>query len=301
MNEPSTKPPVPFKELKEDYEDKQIVMTIAGKITALYDIRKGDTYEYQPGKMKDDAGTEMDICFSKATQPLTAKGKHVVIKSIKSDKHGWLGIKVEDQTFTKDDETVTKRLLKITASAEIVYDGEAAQSSGKSKPTGEGKQQQQKTDGHPIVILDDLLALHRKCYEVVQAKYSNANLPHEAQQPFVSTLFIEMCRQNQQHNFIERAAKPLPPKITPAPEDPKQWRDCMIPSGSMVGKTLKDLDAEGLTKFYDALKDKETKFANCVKSAYEETGLLKARQDAEAKATGENQALKPEDVDDIPF
>lgn len=290
--------PVPFKKIKSDeYADGQIVMCIAGTITSIYAAKTGDTYEYQNGKIKDSEGTEMDISFSKNTQPLTAKGKKVTIKSIKSEQHGWLGIKVEDQSYTPQgkDEPVQKRVLKITATAEVVYDGGTTTASGKSDSgaTGATKSSQGSQGGrHPDEVLRELIMMHARCYDFAKGVYDPKEMPAQLQSATAS-IFIEACKMGVAYNFVEEVSKPVPPKITTAPSDPSLWKTCMIPSGLMVGKTLADLDDDGMMKFYEALKDKETKFANCVKQAAEDRGLLKQ---------AEPDPLEPsEDSDDIPF
>lgn len=314
MSEVSTKPPVPFKKIKsEDYDDGQVVQTIAGTIISLFDVKKGESsggnpYEFQNGKMKDSEGTEIDICFSSNSQPKTAKGKKVTIRSVKTEQHGWNGIKVEDQSFTPQgkSEPVQKRVLKITGSADITYDGgeSSAKSGASASQSGGGQSGFQATAGmHPEVFLADVVAFHRRCYECAESAYPD--LPNEdktkimdnsaLRQSATAAIFIEGVRHQMHINYIENSKKPVPVKIPPPPKNPAQWRECIIPKGEMMGKTLADLNDDQLMAFYDAMKDKEHPFAKCVQFAADERGLLKKQKEADA-------ALEPDPAeDDIPF
>lgn len=308
MSTQSDKPPVPFaKILSEEYDDDQNVKHIQGTITALYEIKRGSSpkgdYEFQNGRMKDAAGTEIDISFSSNSQPTSAKGQKVTIKSTHTEQHGWNGVKVEDQTFESKGETRHKRLLKITATASIIYEG-GVYSGQEKKPEGQTQSKgnvstQPSSSAHPAPIIQDYVALHGFIENQLRQNYGDKIDP-EILSRYVATVFIKATDDGLHHNFIERANAPLPPKITTPPSDPTLWETAMIPNGTMMGKTLKDLDETQLTKYYDAVKEKDNPMANCVKFGFEARGYLKKRQDAEAKAADENKALSPEDSD-VPF
>lgn len=330
MGEVSTKPPVAFKRiLGEDYDDGQIVQTIQGTISKLFPAKKGTSsngeWEFQNGKMKDSEGTEIDISFAKNTQPMTAANKKVTIRSIKTDQHGWNGIKVEDQSYTPANATepVTKRVLKITATADIVYDGGdgGVSSQPENRPSGNAGAQSQPSgewkggcmpymphDIHPEMGIADIAHLHSKCVNTVEMMYplgakKGEGIPDEMRQSFIASLFIESCRQGLQVNYMARASKPVPPKINPPPADPKDWKLCQIPKGEHAGKTLDKLDEGTLTKYYDDVKDRDGKLANCIKQAFEDLGYLAKRLEAERKQAAEDKAVDPEkqEGDDIPW
>ena len=285
MSNVSDKPPVAFSKIKEDYDDGQTVMCIRGTITSLFDPKKGDTYEYQNGTMKDEAGVEMGISFSKNSQPKTAKGKKVTIRSVKNEQHGWLGIKVEDQSYVKEGEQVNKRVLKITGSAEITYAGESSGSGGGGAHTPHTETPASSSarapdPRHPELILIDITAFHQRCYKYASDAYTvgkkDGEISAEAFQAFVSSIFIEGCRQGAQVNYQERAMKPVPPKITPPPT-PDKWKECMIPKGSMIGKTLADMEDEKLKSLYLAImeqKNPNTPFGLCVQAGAKERNLI---------------------------
>lgn len=320
-NEVSTKDPVSFEKIKNDYDDGQTVMTIAGTITALYPVKKGGDWEYQNGKMKDRNGEEIDISFSKNTQPDSVKGQKVVIRSVKHEKHGWLGVKVEDQNYEKNGEQINKRVLKIVASANIEFEGKSGGSKPQSSqsqngdsgkyPHGAGQTQQQSST-HPEPVLQDLISLHMRCRSYAEQAYPDLKEDPEAHTPAqnneslraqaTASIFIEASKMGLAWNFTERVSAPIPQKIAPPPKDPKNWRQCQIPKGEMVGKTLADLTEEQLTKLFDAVKESTTAFAGCVRYGFDELGYLKKRQDAEAKQRENDKALEPEtEEDDIPF
>lgn len=308
MSTQSDKPPVPFaKILSEEYDEDQNVKHIQGTITGLYPVKKGTSakgdWEFQNGKMKDSAGTEIDIIFASNSQPASAKGQKVTIKSTHTEQHGWNGIKVEDQKYEKDGKQIHKRCLKITATASIIYEGgvysgQEKKSEGQTQSKG-NVSTQPSSSAHPAPIIQDYVALHGYCSGQILQNYGDKVSP-EFLSSATATIFIEACRNGLQHDFIDRANKPLPPKITPPPSDPSLWETAMIPNGTMMGKTLKDLDETQLTKYYDAVKEKDNPMANCVKFGFEARGYLKKRQDAEAKAADENKALAPDDTD-VPF
>lgn len=303
MSNVSDKPPVLFSRIKSDYDDGQVVMCISGTLTAIFDPKKGETYEYQSATMKDSEGTEMSISFSKNSQPKTAKGKKVTIRSVKHEQHGWLGIKVEDQEYEKDGQQIKKRVLKITSTADIQYHDSASggggnASSGPGPGTASGPAYRPPDDRHPELVLADITAFHQRCRFYASQAYvigtEPGNVSQEEFQAYVSSIFIEGCRQGAQQNYQERALKPIPPKITPPPT-PDKWKECMIPKGSMIGKTLGDLTDEQLKAFYTAIMEGKTPnspFGLCVQEGAKEKNLIPPPPD--------DAALDPEG-DDIPF
>lgn len=286
---------------KEETSDGEIVKCIRGTIKSLYPVKKGEgqsgPYEFQNGTMTDEAGTDMKVTFSNNTQPPSAKGKKVTITSQKSDQHGWQGIKVVDSSYTKNNDTVNERVLKITGTGKVEYDGGTP--SGGEKPSGGssggGEQTRPASNVHPIVILKDIVSLHAKVVDLVNEIYGD-----KVQPEYYATVFIEACRQGCQHDAVKRLAAPVPVTYPPAPKDPTKWRECVIPKGELAGKTLEEIDNETLMEFFvmcdehESPKVKNGAFAECVYKAAEDRGLLKPKDTPQDPDNDQ-----PED--DIPF
>lgn len=304
--------PMTIKRIKADKEDADNVKCIKGTITKLFDAKKGQgdsgDWEYQNGEFKDENGDSIKICFSKCSQPKGARGRPVVITSIKSEQHGWLGIKVEDKSYEKDGEPVKERTLKITPSAEIVFKGEAPSETGSGGGGGGGKPSSNTGGGgggqsrpaqnltlHPQVVLEDMIFLHSKVTDLVTQLYGGeGGKPPEFIQATVGTIFIEAAKCGLTHDFKARIAKPIPKTYPPAPNDPKDWDACIIPKGEYEGKTLKDLPDDKLKELFAAVKESSTAFAKCVREAAAVRKVFKE----EPKATDPD--LDPPE-DDIPF
>lgn len=314
MSVTSEKPPVSFAIIKQDYDDAQYVPCITGILKALFPVRKGESdkgpWEFQNGVIKDPAGEEMDISFAKCTQPETAKGKKITIRAVKSEQHGWQGLKVEDQTFTKDGETKKKRILKVTASAEIVYEGGG--SSGKSPdttasgPTGAGavtgsggnkwqggSMPFMPHDIHPETALIDITGLHTRAAHYAAQAYGKpgeeGGPTAEFFQSTVASIFIESCRQGLQVDYMDRSSKPIPLKIEPLPADLEQWATAMIPKGSMAGQRLGQISDENLKRLYEPVREKDSLWAKLVQEGVKARNLLPPVEKPSA------------DADDIPW
>ncbi len=288
----------------DEFADKAIIMCIEGTLTKLYDATTGDDYEYQNGEFKDSTGKTIKITFSKCTQPSTAKGKKVTISAVKSDKHGWQGLKVEDKTYTSKGKEVSERIIKVTATAQIEYGGassnEGSGSSGSGKPqsvgTGSGTQSQPKSDIHPKKAIGDMLLLHVAITTLVNETYGE-KISDAAKQGAVATLFIESAKQGLVWDFEKRNAKELPKQYPPAPKDPKDWKNCVIPKGEFEGKTLEELPEDRLLELFNVLDDKgsNTPFAECVYQAAKDRDVLPKDDPKQPESSDE-----PEE-DSIPF
>jgi hypothetical protein len=266
---------------KEEFPAGAVVMAVAGEITGLFKIRKGTgssgDYEYQNGKLKDATG-EIEVCFSKCSQPDSAKGKKVTITS-KTTNHGFQGIKIEDDSYEKDGETKHKRILKITPSADIVFVGGAptgsTQSGGQAGPAQSGGGQTSGFDlsKHPLVIVDDIAALHSVIVDVVSSQYEKSS--EALRQSYTATLFIEACKTGCAVDFIKRYKKPKAGYPAP-PSDPSKWKECILPKGPFEGKTLADVPDDKLLEYYNYYMEKkdEGNMAKCVYQAAKDRDLL---------------------------
>lgn len=298
--------PKAFKDIldKSEVADGDIIRCIRGKITGLYKANKGEgqsgPYEYQNGEMTDEAGTKIKVSFSNNTQPESAKGKTVTITSSKSEQHGWQGIKVVDSEYEskKTKETVKERVLRITATAKIEFDGGAPAEGPKDRATTSGG-----TSGptrpsgvHPLIILKDIIALHAKVVDLVTENYGEAMKPE-----YIATVFIEACRQGCQHDAAKELSKPIQKTYPPAPKDPAKWRECIVPKGANEGKTLEEVSDEDLMKLHEYYDNHDTPkvangaFAECVYQAARDRKLQGAKPQAPEQTDDEPAE------DDIPF
>lgn len=291
---------------RSEFTDGDTVKKVRGKITNLYEIRKGgdgnDTYEYQNGEFVGEDGGKTRICFSKCSQTNSIKNKTITITAHKG-KDGWTGMKVIDKTFTKDGKEEVRRELRISPTANIEIEGggqtsDGGGSSSQQKPTGGGGQSQPKFDGHPRPFLEDMVALHYDINTLVNEKYGE-----KAKQEFIATIFIEAGKNGLAFNYRDRASKPIPVKYPPAPKDPNDWKECVMPWGKegVIGKKLSELDPETLKTIHNYFDEKKinTDLANCVYQAAIDLNLF-PKTEEEKKQESDDRALDPA-PDDIPF
>jgi hypothetical protein len=287
--------PVPFKKIlnPEEFGDGDIIRAIRGTITALYKVRSGEGrqghFEYQDGRIKDEAGTEMTVTFASCTQPESAKGKKVTISSVKTENFGKQGVKLEIETFKKGGEDVTQKKLRITKAANIVYEGGAPRTGESSQAQTTNRTNMQL---HPKEALKDMLDMHSTIASLVSERYPESQ---ESKASFIATIFIEAARQGLIPDFANRYGKKV---IPAAPKDPSKWSSCVVPKGSNEGKTLADIPDEDLLKLYSYLVDSDSKtdFAKCVYQAAMDRDILPKN---EPETAGE--PVDDNDLDDIPF
>lgn len=286
-----------------DISDGDIIKKITGTITGIFDPKKGGDgdkqWEFQNATLKDATGS-IKITFSKCSQPLSAKGKTVTIISKKSDAHGWNGIKVEDKTYTKNqgksnEEEVSERILKITPTAEITYEGgtpSATQSSGGSAGPSNTNGPARDLSIHPQNIILNTLMLHQHCHKMTAEAYpiEKGKLSEESQRAYVSSVFIEAVKQGAAIDFATRNAKPAPPLMgyPPVPTDPSKWKEAVIPKGANAGKTLEEIDDDTLRAFHEFYEGKKDtgNMAKCVGQAMKDRNLLPPDESGETADSG---------------
>jgi hypothetical protein len=284
--------PIPFKRILDpnEFSDGDIIKCIKGTIIKLYKIRAGEGtrghYEYQDGEIKDDAGTIMGITFASCSQPDSAKGKRVTIMSTMTESFGKQGVKLEVSEYNQKE----IKKLRITSSANISYDG-GATGQQQQRPNGQA-QQQPAMNVHPKVILQDLTKMHCAITDLVNEIYKEQ--PDAFKQGAVATIFIEAAKQGVAVDFAKRYSQMI---IPPAPADPKNWSECVVPKGSNIGKRLQEVSDEDLLKLHGWLADTDSKtnFAKCVYQAALDRNVLPVHQDE----TGAEENL--EELPDIPF
>lgn len=307
----NTAAPVPIKNVLDPnaYADQMPVMCVRGTITKLYQAKTGEggsgPYSFQNAELKDATGT-IKVTFSSNEQPMSCKGKVVTIRAFKSDKHGWVGLKVEDREFEQNGEPKQERQLKVSGTAEIEYAGATTGGGGgggggnaantKQPPAkANGGTDTAKPPRHPRLFLEDAVALYCDIVALVNEKFQDAH-PEGA----VSTLFIEAAKNGIVYDYKAQAAKPLPVKYPPTPTDPSEWRKCYIPSGELAGKTLEQISDEKLNALFDYYDGKgaNTPLAECVYQAARDRGLLPPPEPPPAPPSDPDLDVPP---DDIPF
>lgn len=272
---------------KETFSDKEIVKLVKGKITKLFNPRKGgsgdDHWEYQSGELMDVTG-KIEISFSKCSQPMSAKGQDVTFESQKTDNFGWQGVKVEDSEYdNKEGEHVKKRILKITPTANIIYAGGTPQGS-----TGESKgetSKQQPSNVNTKQAFSDLVALYKSCYSEALNLDTEITKNPQALVAATATMFIESCRQGLAFDFQVKFSNKPPKKDKeeekeeeegkeekkekkpPVEMSPAELKKIKIPKGEHAGTLVKDLPYEKLKDLYDAYAEKDPPWQSPVSQA----------------------------------
>lgn len=294
------------------FADKSVVMNVRGKITKLWGVKSGTNqngpWELQNGEFTDETGS-IPICFSSCTQPTTARGKVVTLSCVKSDKHGWKGVTIDDREYEKGGQMVQTRELKVTAMANVDYgDGgsqRAAQTSKSPAKTGGSAQQptqqsQSRSIGvHPKLVLQDLIALHYDVALLVNEKYGD-----EAKPEYIATIFIEASREGLPLDYIKRAAAVIKKTYPPAPKDPNKWKVCVMPWGKIEGKTLEEVTDEELKTAFDYFEKKEdnSDLAECVYQAALDRGVVQPPEPPpQEEVPGDTDGSLDAAPSDIPF
>lgn len=290
---------------RSEFTDQDAVKKVRGKVTKFYPVNKGEDFEYQNGEFKGEDGGEIRICFSKCTQPDSIKNKTITLTSVKSDQHGWTGIKVLDRKYEKDGEQKVRRELRISPTAKIEIEGggssESSGGGGSGRSTnsgGGGGSSQPKFDGHPRLFLEDMIALHFDVSTLVNEKYG------EPRPEFIATIFIEAAKNGLAFNYKERASKPAPVKYPPAPTDPHEWKECVMPWGKdgVIGRKLSALEPEKIKEIHIYMDSKKmnTPLAECVYQAARDLKLFEAEEKDKEQQAADDAALDAA-PDDIPF
>lgn len=288
---------------KSEFTDGDTVKKVRGKITALYEVRRGDDYEYQNGDFVGEDGGKVRICFSKCSQSSSVKNKTITITAHKG-KDGWTGIKVIDKEYEKDGEKKSQRELRITPTANIEIEGggsSGGESSGggQSKSSGGGGQSQPRNEAHPSLVIEDTIMLHFDVKRKLKELYGESFREED-----VATVFIALDKQGQTINYKERAAKPIPVKYPPAPKDPNDWKECVMPWGKegVIGRKLSAIEPDKIKAIHAYFEEKglNTDLAECVYQAARDLKLFEEENKAKEQQAADDAALDAA-PDDIPF
>ena len=297
-------------------DDSDVIGEVSGTIISLFAPLKNDNGSLQNGKIRGDDGFEGKITFADNPQnEKTAKGKRVTISSVKSEKHGWLGVKMKDGGKHG-------KGIWVTSTASIVFEGEQPQTKSEYRKQEDYKEEP-KTDPLPDVKpadkprtqaapppsikpvrwhVENLADLFATCVALVNEKVMTVacqgdetpDAKLEIAQAYATSLFIQCDRQGHTYAWNKDAITlpPIPP--------PERWREAVLHKGEYKGKTLADLPVERLMElfnYYDSSHN-NTPLAECVYRAVEELNLLKAKEaETNQELTDEELAAQP----DIPF
>lgn len=243
-------------------EQKEVIKRITGKIVKLWEPKeftgpKGK-FEIQGGAIEID-GKEYGLKFFENNQNASIlEGKVVTISSSRG-KHGFTGVTLDHESFSKKDGTkVDRDVIKVTKTGKVEL-GDADLGTIQKVPEqdslviGVDNQDADKA-------LDNLVMQHMYINDLVRTAYAVKKYDEETLRSYVASVFIEANRKG----IAISATKPAV-----ATFDPSDWASAVVPSGSNKGKTLGAIGKPALTKLYAYYLEKgfTTEFAKCVEQA----------------------------------
>ena len=241
-------------------EQKETIKRVTGKIVKLWEPKeftgpKGK-FEIQGGAIEID-GQEYGLKFFENNQNASIlEGKVVTLSSVRG-KHGFTGVTMDHESFSKKDGTkVDRDVIKVTKTGKVEL-GEPDEI-----PMGDAPKSPQKQSigyDNPAKSLDDLVMQHIYINDLVRAAYAKKGYDEETLRSYVASVFIEANRKGI-------SIKLEAPQVV---LDPKDWASAVVPSGSNKGKTLGAIGKPALTKLYAYYLEKgfTTDFAKCVEQA----------------------------------
>lgn len=223
------------------------VHRIQGKLIKIGKPRphngEGGVVIYQDGQLAGPDGKEIiKVKFGRTEEiQQTYSGQLVEISCFKSDKHGWVGVKVEDESYTnKEGQLIENRVLKVskTANIKLMSEGPAtaapkptAKPQAQSAAPSPQRQQQQGASG------DTGKDFSRKAGRVafalrICAKYCNAiagelGWSQEDARAMTNTMFIEMKGKTDfnalpAYDPRKQGDAPAPPRPPEPPAPPEE-------------------------------------------------------------------------------
>jgi hypothetical protein len=246
-------------------EQKEVIKRVTGKIVKLWEPKtfkgpKGE-FEIQGGAIEID-GQEYGLKFFENNQNASILEGKVVTISCSRGKHGFTGVTLDHESFSKKDGTkVDRDVIKVTKTGKVEL-GEGTEELPVAKaatPVSHGSQDSAKS-------LDDLVMQHLYINDLVRAAYSSKGYDEETLRSYVSSVYIEANRKGL-------SAPSSAPKEEPV--DPSDWGSFIVPSGSMNGKKLAAVGKPHITKLYQHFLEKgfTTDFAKAVEQAAKDLNL----------------------------
>jgi len=258
----------------EGIEHKEVIKRVTGKIVKLWEPKKFNgpkgEFEIQGGAIEID-GEEYGLKFFENNQNASILEGKVVTISCSKGKHGFTGVTLDHESFSKKDGTkVDRDVIKVTKTGRIEL-GEPDEI-----PMGNSPQVVQKqsivTDTDPGAALEDIVKTHLYVDSLVRMAYKERMHTEETLRSYVSSVFIEANRKGI-------CIKAQTPAV--AAYDPADWASAIVPSGSQKGKKLGEIGKPALTKLYAYYLDKgfNSDFAKCVEQAGKDFKLDEAGDD----------------------
>ena len=255
-------------------EQKETIKRVTGKIVKLWEPKtfngqKGE-FTIQGGAIEID-GEEYGLKFFENNQNASILEGKVVTISCSKGKHGFTGVTLDHESFSKKDGTkVDRDVIKVTKTGRIelcepdeIPMGDAPKSAPKSIVTD---------TSDPGAALEDIVKTHLYLDSLVRLAYKAKGYDEETLRSYVSSVFIEANRKGI-------CIKDKAPEV--AALDPADWASAIVPSGSQKGKKLGEIGKPALTKLYAYYLEKgfNTDFAKCVEQAGKDFKLDEAGDD----------------------
>lgn len=259
----------------EGIEHKEVIKRVTGKIVKLWEPKKFNgpkgEFEIQGGAIEID-GEEYGLKFFENNQNSSILEGKVVTLSCSKGKHGFTGVTLDHESFSKKDGTkVDRDVIKVTKTGRVEL-GEADEI-----PMGDApKHSTPKTIGtdnsDPGAALEDIVKTHLYVDSLVRLAYKDKAYDEETLRSYVSSVFIEANRKG----ISIKAQAPAAPTY-----DPADWASAIVPSGSQKGKKLGEIGKPALTKLYAYYLEKgfNSDFARCVEQAGKDLQLDEAGDD----------------------
>jgi hypothetical protein len=251
------------------------ITEVSGKIKSLYDPQEHDgangPFTIQNGVLTTQHGDIKLVLFSN-TLPKTARGRNVTIKlgKDKKNKLGGVTYEISEYFSKKKNEDVQEEIIKVNGLAVISYEGAkpaeskpAESKPAEDKPNPRNKLEQESTivyDSDPVADMELLINLHWRIDQAVRIKYRDVN--EETRRCYVNSIFIQADKCGIVNRFIASASvKQAPAKPQEQAEEAKEtdagferepyiWESSVIPSGTLAGKRLGDVEPEDIIRMH---------------------------------------------------
>jgi hypothetical protein len=254
-------------------EQKEVIKSVTGKITKLWEPKeftgpKGK-FEIQGGEIEID-GQRYGLKFFENNQNASILEGKVVTISCSRGKHGFTGVTLDHESFSKKDGTkVDRDVIKVTKTGKVEL-GEAD-----AIPMTHSTDTPKQTIGtdNSDKTLDDLVMQHLYVNDLVRAAYAKKGYDEETLRSYVASVFIEANRKGIHIGETKKEVEPT--------YDPADWASAIVPSGTNKGKTLASIGKPALKKLYAFYLEKgfNTPFAKCVEQAGIDLNIYEAGDD----------------------